>query len=149
VVKCGSIHDSVLEVVAIARVRGIQESRQGIPISRLVILKQQSGQWVSELNIQEEITNEAGYVGIDFIDDSHSTPFYRLKTSDNGARWGDRQPTQFTLVLLPMSRAGKVDSGDLGIGIGWNSSASRFQEIDPSGMQFETEIKKPKHFRAH
>lgn len=148
VVKCGSIHDSALEVVAIARVRGLREDRYGIPISKLVILKRQSGRWVSELNINEEITNEAGYVGIEFIDDAHSLPYYRLKTSDSGATWGDRQPSQFTLVLRSMSREGKMDPEDLGIGIGWNSAASRFQEIDPSGEHFTEETKKPKHFRA-
>jgi len=148
-VKCGSIHDSALEVVAIVRVQGLREDSDGIPISRLAILKRQSGRWVSELNVNEEITNEAGYVGIDFIDDSHSAPYYRLKTSDKGARWGDRQPSQFTLVFLSMSRAGKVDPEDLGTGIGWNPAVSRFQEIGPSGDEFVTEVKNPKHFRAH
>jgi hypothetical protein len=148
VINCGSIHDHALEVVAIVRVRGLRENRNGIPISRLVILVRQSGRWVRELNVNEEITNEAGWVGIDFIDDSHSTPYYRLKTSDNGAKWGDRKPSQFTLVLLTMSRTGKVDPEDLGIGIGWNSAVSRFQEIDPSGTHFIAETKAPKHYRA-
>lgn len=148
VLKCGAIHDSDLEVAAITRVQGLRDDNDGIPIARLVILKRESGSWVTELNINEEITNPAGYVGIDYIDDSQEEPYYRLKTSADGAKWGTRQSSQFTLVLRYMSRAGKVDSEEEGIGIGWNPTASRFQEIAPSGDIFLSETKNPKHIRV-
>jgi hypothetical protein len=146
VLECGHLSDSAhLEAVAAIRVPRLKDDRNGIPISRLVILRQGNSGWGSEISVDKEITNGAGYVGFNFIDDSHPFPYYRVDFSDRGAKWGARDPSQFTLVLLPMTRDGKVDVGDVGIGIGWNAAVGRFQEIEPNGEKFAPEVKNPKH----
>ena len=127
---------------------GLKDDKKGIPISRLKILRGDGSQWKTELNVDLEVTNSAGYVAFTLIDDSDPYPYYRVNLSDRGARWGDRDPSQFTLVLLPMTRAGKVDPGDEGIGIGWNPAVGRFQEIEPSGVEFVPEEKSAKHIRS-
>ncbi len=146
--KCGHLSDAAhVEAVVAIRVRDLKDNRNGIPISKLVILRQGNSRWNSEINVDKEITNSAGYVGFNFINDSHPFPYYRVNFSDRGARWGARDPSQFTLVLRPMTRDGKIDEGDVGIGIGWNSAVGRFQEIDPNGEEFAPEVKNPKHVR--
>ncbi len=149
VLKCGHLSDPThMEVVAGIRVPGLKDDRNGAPISKLVILRQGNSQWEIELNVDKEITNSAGYVGFNFIDDSHPFPYYRVNFTDQGASWGARKPSQFTLVLLPMTQDGRVDPRDIGFGIGWNPAVGRFQEIEPNGEQFASEIKAPKHIRS-
>jgi hypothetical protein len=147
--KCGHLSDAGhLEAVAAIRVRGLKDDKAGIPISKLKILRRAKSQWNLELNIDKEITNSAGYIGIDYIDDSTSFVFYRGEISDRRAIWGDREPSQFILALDFMNRAGKVDEGGIGIGIGWNPAVGRFQEIEPNGEEFAPERKNPKHIRT-
>jgi hypothetical protein len=146
VIKCGHLSDAAhLQAVVAIRVPSLKDDRNGIPISKLAILRQGNSGWDSEINVDKEITNAAGYVGFNFIDDSHPFPYYRVNFSDRGAKWGARDQSQFTLVLLPMTRDGKVDVGDVGIGIGWNPAVERFQEIEPNGEKFAPEVKNPKH----
>ena len=46
-----------------------------------------------------------------------------------------------------MTREGKIDVEDMGMGIGWNPAVGRFQEIEPSGEEFAQEVKNPKRIR--
>jgi hypothetical protein len=149
ILKCGHLSDDDnLEAVAAIRVPGLKDDGHGTPISKLMILRQGKARWDTELNIDKEITNGEGYIGIDFIDDSDPFPYYRVHFSDRGATWGARDPSQFTLVLIPMTRDGKLDVGGIGIGIGWNPAVRRFQEIEPSGEEFAPEVKAPGHIRS-
>lgn len=144
--KCGHLSDADhLEAVAGTRVAGMKDDRNGVPVSKLIILRRSQSAWNTELRVDEEITNPAGYVGCDFIDDSHPFPYYRV---DIAAQWGAPDPSKFTLVLLSMTRGGRVDPEELGIGIGWNPAVERFQEIDPNGEQFVPEVKAPRHIRS-
>jgi hypothetical protein len=147
--KCGHLSDVAhLEAVVGIRVQGLKDDKNGIPISKLEILQRVKSHWESVLIIDGEIKNSEGYVGADFIDDSHPFPYYRVDLTDRGAQWGDRTPQQFTLVLLSMTRDGKVDEGDMGLGIGWNPAVGRFQEIEPNGEELAPEVKTPKHIRS-
>jgi len=103
--------------------------------------------WEPELkaDANDEITNGAGYVGIDFIDDSRPIPYYRVNFSSS---WGARDPSLFTIVLVSMNRDGKIDPEDAGTAIGWNPEVGRFQEIEPNGEEFAPEVKAPKHIRT-
>jgi hypothetical protein len=148
VLKCGHLVDAIgLEAVVVSRVPGLKDSKDGIPISKLLILREVGTQWNSELKVDREITNSAGYVGSDFIDDSHPFPYYRAKFTDQGAQWGARPASQFTLVLHSMTRDGKIDPEDIGLGIGWNLAVGRFQEIEPDGEHFAPEVTAPRHIR--
>jgi hypothetical protein len=150
--KCGRLSDAIdLEAVAGIRVPNLKDGEEGIPVSRLVIARYGIPAWKIELNVDAngEITNGVGYVGIDFIDDSNQFPYYRVNFTDRGANWGSRTAAQFTLVLSSMSRDGRIDPGDIGIGIGWNSAVGRFQEIEPTGDKFAPEVKAPKHIKSN
>jgi hypothetical protein len=46
-----------------------------------------------------------------------------------------------------MTRDGKVDVEDEGLGIGWNPAVGRYQSISPNGEDFEPENPAPKHVR--
>jgi hypothetical protein len=150
VLRCGQLTNvKSLEAVVAVRVPGLKDDRNGIPISELRILREDRSQWESELNIDREVTNGAGYLGVDFIDDSHAFPFYRINFTDRGARWGSRAASQFTLVLFSMSRDGRPEPGDMGLGIGWNPLVGRYQELEPNGEEFAPEVKVPKHIKGY
>ena len=138
---------SHLDAVVALRVTNLKNDKNGIPISVLLILRQNRTEWNTDLKVDKEVTNSEGYVGINFIYDSDPFPYNRASFTDQGARWGDRSPSQFTLVLRPMTREGKIDVEDMGMGIGWNPAVGRFQEIEPSGEEFAQEVKNPKRIR--
>jgi hypothetical protein len=149
VLKCGDlIGDKSLEAVVAVRVPGMKDDADGVPVSVLQILRANGTRWDTQLNVDREVTNSAGYVGFNFIDDTHPFPFYRVNFTSNGAQWGDRTPLQFTLVLASMDRHGRADPDDFGLAIGWNPAVGRFQEIEPNGDDFVPEVKNPKHING-
>lgn len=137
-----------LEAVVAVRVPGLKDHRNGIPISKLKILREGRSRWDSGLNVDREVTNGAGYLGANFIGNAHPYPCYRVDFTDRGAEWGARTASQFTLILFSMSRDGRLEPGDMGLGIGWNAAVGRFQEIEPNGEEFAPEVKAPKHIRS-
>ena len=88
--RCGHLSDAAnLDAVAALRVPGLKEDNErGVPISKLLILRRGQLGWQRALAVDKEITNSAGYVGIDFIDDSHLFPYFRVSFSDQGSGWG-------------------------------------------------------------
>ena len=149
VLRCGHFTGGTgLEAVAAVRVPGLKDDRNGIPISELKILREYRSRWESGLNVDGEVTNGAGYLGANFIDDAHPYPYYRVDFTDRGAEWGSRTASQFTLILFSMSRDGRPERGDIGLGIGWNGAVGRFQEIEPNGEEFAPEVKAPRHIRS-
>jgi len=150
VLKCGYLIDNAsLEAIIAVRVAGLSDDRNGIPISALKIVRESGDHWDTQLNVDREVTNGIGYIGTNFIDDSYPLPDYRVNFTDCGAKWGTRSASQLTMVLVSMSRDGKIDPEDMGMAIGWNSAVSRFQEIEPSGEMFAPEVKAPKHISSH
>jgi hypothetical protein len=146
--KCGHFNNAaILETVVATRVPGLKDDKLGIPVTKLMILRWDKFQWNTELSVDKEIANGAGYVGFNFIDDTHRYPYFRVNFTDRGAKWGGRSASQFTLVFISMTRVGKVDSEDLGLGIGWNPAVGRYQELEPNGEVFVPEVSSPKHIR--
>jgi len=147
VLKCGHLGGGdYLETVAATRIPYLKDDKHGIPISKLVVLRRGIPQWVTELKVENEITNPSGYVGIDFIDDSTPVSHYRVDLSP--AFWGSRGADEFTIVLTYMTQSGNVDEEELPIAIGWNRAVGRFQEIAPNGEEFVPEVKVPKHIHS-
>lgn len=148
VLKCEDlIGDKGLEAVVAVRVPGLKDNTLGVPVSALKILRRRGSGWDSQLNVDQEATNNAGYIGADFIDNSYPFPYHWANFTDRGAKWGDRSSSQFTLVLFSMNYRGKVGPDDVGLGIGWNPAVGRFQELEPNGDDFVSEVKVPKHAR--
>lgn len=149
ILKIGHLSESThIEAIIAIRVPGLKDDKYGIPISRLLIVQKDKDHWSAVLTVDREITNSAGYVGFDFIDDSNPIQYYRANFSGRGVKWGNRDPKLFTLILTSMDRTGRTDEEDLGTGIGWNTAVGRFQEIDPNGEEFRPEVKNPKHIRS-
>jgi hypothetical protein len=145
VARCGDrIGGSDVESIAFTRLKQFSEDPNGIPISRLVILQKVDSQWKTALDVARQIQNPAGYVGIDYIDDSQQYPGYRANFLD---RRSDGQPA-FVLQLSYLRTDGKSEG--VPIEISWNSAAGRFQEFsanqEPEG--FKTELKNPPHIHG-
>ena len=145
--KCGRFSDrDHLEAVVAIRVHGLNDNKDGIPVSKLAILRRSNARWEAALNVDgDRGTNSAGFVGINFIDDSHPFPYYRAFFP---SQWGSRSQSEFTLGLRSMTRDGKVDEEGSPTAIGWNPVVGRFQEIEPNGEEFAPETKAPEHIRT-
>lgn len=142
VLKCGRLAGAeALEAVAAVRLRGVKDDANGVPISKLVILRRTAAHWIAELTMGQQIRNPVGYIGIDFIDDSETSGRYRVSFSDSRSD-GSRG---FTLYYYYMNPQDGVEGA--GVEVSWNPRVQRFQAYsaneDPSG--FKPEIKNPPH----
>jgi hypothetical protein len=140
VLKCGRLTDGAhLETVAALRLRRFPANGE-IPVSKLVILRQNAPEWQVELSVDQWIRNEKGYLGIEFIDDSAEHAGYRVKLSDH--RSDDTQG--FTLQLRYLHGNG---GSEWPIEISWNPSVKRFEEYayEEDPPSFKPEVKNPLH----
>ena len=79
IVKYGHLNGpEALEAVAIIRLGKLATTEEGIPVSSLVVLRLEASVWKPVLDVSKQITNAAGYIGIDYIDDSFVFRGYRL-----------------------------------------------------------------------
>lgn len=141
VLKCGHLSGgSLLEVVAAIRLRNIKSGGNGIPVHRLAILRKGKSGWASELSVNSQITNSAGYIGIDFIDDSAKAPGYYVSFSQAKS---DKTPA-FSIFLSQIAPDG---SPEWPVQIAWNPAVQRFQQYarDEEPIGFRSEIKNPPH----
>jgi hypothetical protein len=143
VLKCGQLTGgNTLESVAAIRLNPKQfpSTNGGVSVSKLVVLRQGALRWDVELRADKTITNNAGYVGAEFIDDSAQKIGYRVSFSD---RRPDDTPG-FTIELSYLQPNGNPESP---IEVSWNPAIQRFQEYtaneEPVG--FRPEIKNPPH----
>jgi hypothetical protein len=139
VLKCGRLTDGAhLETVAALRLRRFSANGE-IPVSKLVVLRQNAPEWQVELSVDKWITNEKGYLGIEFIDDSAEHAGYRVKLSDHRS---DGTPG-FTVQLRFLHGNG---GSEWPIEISWNPLVKRFEEYaDEDPPRFKPEVKNPPH----
>lgn len=147
VLKCGHLTGTdALETVAVIRLKQFEETEDGVPISKFVFLRQEKSRWTVELSVDRKnwIKNSAGYIGIDFIDDSADFIGYRASFSD---RRSDGFPG-FTIYLYFLAPSGHNEG--IATEVAWNPLVKRFQEFaysqDPVG--FRPEVKNPPHIRS-
>jgi hypothetical protein len=147
VIKCGHLTGTdALETVAAIRLTQFKETKaDGIPVSKLVILRRERMQWAVELTADKNwIRNGVGYIGIDFIDDSDDFVGYRCLCSGEGSQ----DVPGFGIALFYLSPQG--DNEGIDTDINWNPAVGRFQEYafydDPPG--FKPENKNPPHIRT-
>jgi hypothetical protein len=142
VLRCGNLTGSgALQALAVVPLSGFPQAQGTIAASRVVIIRRQGSEWVTELDAHKQITNPAGYIGLDFIDDSYLSRGYNLEISD---RRSDDAPG-LTLWLTYLDDKGQIEG--VAVQVTWNPAVHRFQEFttnqDPEG--FRSEIKNPPH----
>lgn len=143
VLKCGHFTGTdALETVAAVCLKRFKETKTGVPVSKLVVLRREQAQWVVELTADRNwIRNSAGYIGIDFIDDSANLVGYRFLSSDEGPH----EAPGFRFFLSFLNPHG--DDEGIPIEISWNPAVGRLQELDygHEPQAFKPEIKNPPH----
>jgi len=147
ILKCGKlIGQRSLDAIAAIPLRQYPDTGDGIAVSSLVILQRQKTKWKVVLRADRKnwIRNSAGYIGIDFIDDSADFVGYRVSFSNEEAPAAPK----FTIWLSYLRRSGHSEG--IATEIKWNPSIRKFQEYtdtqDPAG--FRSEIKNPPHFHT-
>lgn len=146
VVKYGRFADAKnLDAVAVIRVRPIRRNRNRLLVSDLVILRSVGRAWKPVLRASKTVTNDAGYIGIDYIDDAFRFYGYEVEFADKRA--DGKQG--FALILTYLTS--RLDRDGIPIEIGWNAGVGRYQEFsvneEPDG--FKLELKNPPHRRVH
>lgn len=136
--KCGELNQTgALESIAAIPVTPKSHSVQGIFAKDLVILRRSHGEWKTALRASRLIQNDAGYIGIDYIDDC--SPFW----GDHIEFWGKRPDGQKGLVVSIQWRAFEDDTDPMPTDIAWDNVTGRYREITADGFQFEA--KSPPH----
>lgn len=123
IARCGHLTATgALEAVGFIPLKGLREMADGIPVSKLVVLRREQSGVVELTAGQDPPRNSVGYIGVDFIDDSDEGGRYRVSFSDDGAL----ETPGFKLALFYLSPTGEEEG--IPIEISWNRSLGRFQE---------------------
>lgn len=147
VVRCGELNTpGIQEVVAVIPAEYPPSSDTSLKIWKLVILRHEPTGWRTVLTASREIQNEAGYVGLEFIDDDFKFMGYQL-------RLRDERPDESTVFAVNLIYIESADGGSdqVGIEIAWNPAVGRYQEVPLEGdgsENFKPEIKNPPHFKG-
>ena len=137
VLKCGHLTGSdALETVAAIRLKQFKETKDGVPVATLVVLRREKSQWITALTIDHySIRNSIGYIAMDYIDDTPQETGYRVSFSGERSQ---RVPG-FTITILYLNPDGQIEGASTDIS--WNPAVRRFQEYtenhDPEGFQQE------------
>lgn len=138
IVKYGHFIDSKnLDAIAVTRIR-TNSAGTRLLISNLAALRLTRTGWQRLLRVSNYITNDAGYIGIDYTEDSPSFN-YELELANKRS---DGTPG-FVLTFTFLTR--KLERDGLPIEVGWNPAVGRYQEFSPNGEGFLPELKNPPH----
>jgi hypothetical protein len=141
VLRCGEINvPGVQEVVAVLPAKYPQSPDKYSAIWKMVILRHEPSGWRAELTASRKIQNEAGYIGLDYIDDSFRFMGYQLSFLDESP--DKKRGFGADLVLIEKEDGGSEATST---GIAWNPAVGRYQEWNPDG--FRAEIKNPPHWK--
>jgi hypothetical protein len=127
-----------LEGVAILRL-GQTSKHLEVPVSRLIILRLNGSDWTTVFDAGREMTNPAGYVGLDYIDDDFKFEGYDVALNEKGSDAEDRFTLYFTLLGPDPGWPTEV---------GWNKATGRYQEMSDDARDkvlFTPELKDPPH----
>lgn len=144
VLKCGPLNGTdAVEAVGIVKLKKLSVNSDGLPVSQLAVVRFDGGRWRSVLTASDHwIRNEAGYIGIDYIDDSYRFVGYRAALDDAGDG-----KTGLLLSLSFLQPNGESDG--IPVQIAWNSKVGRYQEVVSydGPYEFKPEIPQPPHRR--
>lgn len=138
VLKCGHLTGRPkLETIAAVPLNGVKQRSGSVAVRHLVILKQTSRRWVTELRVNEQIKNPAGYIG-KFLSPPGSSKGYYTSFDDHRSDGS----AGFVVYLAEIDEQGEAEWP---LQISWNPIAERFQlyagDEDPVG--FRTEVQRP------
>ena len=111
-------------------------------ISDLAILRLVGKTWKPVLRASKSITNDDGYIGIDY-DDSFRFHGYEVAFAD---KRGDGKPA-FAMTLTYLTS--KLDRDGIPVEIGWNPTVGRYPEFSANQEGFKPELKNPPHRWIH
>lgn len=144
-VKCGELNTpGVPEVVAVLPARFPHNGDSEMTIRKMVILRKESSGWRTVLTASRQVQNEAGYVGLEYIDDYFKFMGYQLRLSD--VRSDGKKAFDVNLIYIERANGG---SDETSTEIAWNPVVGRYQEwrYDQDPASFRSEIKNPPHWK--
>jgi hypothetical protein len=142
ILKYGDLNSpGVPEAIAVVKLGRSASAVAGTAVSQAVILRWEASTWKPVLKVGRQVTNDAGYIGIDYIDDSYDFHGYRLIVEN-------RRPDGKPGVAIELSYLnGSGETEGIPMAVSWNEKTGRYQEYtsneDPPG--FRPEIRNPPH----
>jgi hypothetical protein len=146
VVRCGELNTpGIQEVIAVLPYKLLPSKADSIPIRKMAILRKEPSGWHTSLTAAREVQNEAGYVGLDYIDDDFHYFGYWLTISNEHLD----NATELLIDLLDIENA-DGSSEAASTEFAWNPAVGRYQEwaYDQNPEGFKPEFKNPPHFKG-
>lgn len=119
--------------------QGTNQGEKKILSRRGIVLQANGDQWRELLRFDDEIRNEQGYIGIDFIDPDYHYGL-ALETDDQRSDGTKAFTMYFTFLDAKLKPEG------LAVEVSWNPKTRRFQEYAPNELDppdFKPEIRNP------
>ncbi len=133
VIRFGHLSDpDSVEAIGAVPAPGMRESSDGIPISRLAMLRQNGTEWTTVLLADNTIRNDSGLIANTF---QGGTPLYRVNLFRR--RFEDGRE-RFVIQLIPIKKTGERVGSP--VNVSWNPSVGRYQQISLEGYGFQPEI---------
>jgi hypothetical protein len=126
--RCGELNGAGIQEAVVAL--GLKPiSRRCTAVSELRILRHEAAGWKTafQADRQFQIKNPAGFVGIDYIDESDAYRGFCVDITEHKAQ------ERFSIALSFIVADGTVDEEGLPIAVAWNTKVGRYQEILSGG----------------
>jgi hypothetical protein len=117
----------------VASTQGKPSSQYGIHTKALQIFRGSGSDWTEVLDVGQQITNPAGYIGADYIDPDQASDHWIVVSNSH------RKIPGVHLTIYFVAPDGSVDIAALPVEIAWNPKQQRFQELADDGSGFEAE----------
>jgi len=130
-----------LDCVVAGVLEDVDIPADGVPASRLLVLRHQGESWRISLDAAKWATNPDGFVGIDTIDDSYDFKGLRVVTDDKSPTG---QPG-ITIWISYLDEDGEDDGAAKAFSL--NPATGRYQEFDEK-LGFKPEVRDPPHTRS-
>jgi hypothetical protein len=141
VLRCVRLRDGAIEALSVIKLGNVRECKGCVPVSRLVVIRQEGAVWQIALEVGATISNAAGYVATEYIDDANQFFGYCLRLEDKRSDG----VSAFTISLTDINPAGHEEGASTEIS--WNATVRRYQEfVTLEG--FRPEIKNPPHINT-
>ena len=137
IIRFGHLSAPDLDEAIVAAVSSTP-SRDGLLVTKLVVLRQVGSTWTPDLTVDKVIRNPQGFLGATALDQLRRSDLYKVELFN---RLFDDGKNRFVIQLIPVTADGRPFAPS--IYVSWNFVIGRYQQISMQGYGFEPELHEP------
>jgi hypothetical protein len=137
IIRFGHLSAPDLEEAVVAVVSSTS-SRDGLLVTKLVVLRQVGSSWSPDLTVDKVIRNPQGFLGATALDQLRRSDLYKVELFNH---LFDDGKNRFVIQLTPVTAEGRPSAPS--IYVSWNFVIARYQQISLQGYGFEPELHEP------